>query len=81
MSEEKRVGEKAIPDNMGYYLNDLQQVILEKINKFGWSLKFIRRPSSENPVIVIQDQDCTKIGVMKEDGEINFGTGIEVRPE
>ena len=81
MSEEKRVGEKAIPDNVDDYLNDLQKVILDKINKFGWSLKFVRRPSNENPIVVIQDQDGKKIGVMKEDGEIDFETGIELRPE
>ena len=81
MSEEKRVGEKAIPDNVDDYLNDLQKVILDKINKFGWSLKFVRRPSNEEPIVVIQDQDGKKIGVMKEDGEIDFETGIELRPE
>ena len=81
MSEEKRIGEKAIPDNVDDYLNDLQKVILDKINKFGWSLKFVRRPSNENPIVVIQDQDGKKIGVMKEDGEIDFETGIELRPE
>ena len=81
MSEDKRVGEKAIPDNVEDYLNDLQKVILDKINKFGWSLKFVRRPSNEPPIIVIQDQDGKKIGVMQEDGEISFETGIELRPE
>ena len=81
MSEEKRVGEMAIPVNVDDYLNDLQKVILGKINKFGWSLKFVRRPANEKPIIAIQDQDGKKIGVMLEDGEINFETGIELRPE
>ena len=81
MSEEKRGGQKAIPDNVEVYLNDLQKVILDKINKFGWSLKFVRRPANEKPTIVIQDQDGKKIGVMLEDGEINFETGIELRGE
>ena len=81
MSEEKRGGQKPIPDNVEVYLNDLQKVILDKINKFGWSLKFVRRPANEKPTIVIQDQDGKKIGVMLEDGEINFETGIELRGE
>ena len=81
MSEEKRVGEKAIPDNVDVYLNDLQKIILGKINKFGWSLKFVRRPSDENPIIAIQDQDGNKIGVMLDDGGINFDTGLKLRDE
>ncbi|MCK4706078.1 MAG: hypothetical protein KAT90_11385 [Gammaproteobacteria bacterium] len=81
MSDEKRTGEKAVPDNIDDYLNDLQQVILEKINKFGWSLKFVRRQANEKPIVVIEDQDGKKVGVMKEDGEIDFETGIEIRDE
>ena len=81
MSEEKRGDQKAIPDNVDDYLNDLQKVILGKISKFGWSLKFVRRPDNEQPTIVIQDQDGKKIGVMLDDGGINFDTGLKLRDE
>ena len=79
MSVEKRIGEKLIPDNIGDYLNELQQVILLKINKFGWTLKFVRRPSGEEPTVVIEDQDGLKVGVMEAGGAINFETGILIR--
>ncbi len=81
MSVEKRMGEKAIPDNVGDYLNELQQIILDKINKFGWTLKFVRRPASEKPMIVIVDEDGKKFGVMEEGGTINFLSGVAIRSD
>ena len=81
MHEEKRKGEKSIPDNVGDYLNELQQVILDKINKFGWTLKFVRRPSGEEPTVVIEDQYGLKVGVMEAGGAINFETGILLRAD
>ena len=81
MSEEKRIGELPIPVDVDDYLNDLQKVILEKIGKFGWTLKFVRRPANDKAIIVIQDQDGKKIGVMQEDGEIKFDNEIELRTE
>lgn len=81
MSEEKRKGDNAIPDNVEDYLNDLQRVILEKINKFGWSLKFVRNTASDKPVIAIEDQDGKKVGVLEEDGNINFESDMEIREE
>ena len=79
MKNDKRNGEKAIPDNVGDYLNELQQVILEKINKFGWTLQFVRRFSNEKPVIVIADNEGKKFGVMEEGGAINFLSGVVIR--
>ena len=81
MTVEKRMGEKAIPDNVGDYLNDLQQAILEKINKFGWTLQFVRRLSNETPVIVIADNEGKKFGVMEKGGAINFLSGIVIRSD
>lgn len=81
MSVERRTGEQAVPDNVADYLNELQQVILEKINKFGWSLLFVRRSSSEEPVVVIQDKDAKKFGVMEAGGAIDFESDILFRAE
>lgn len=79
MVVEKRVGMKAVPENLADHLNDLQREILAKISKFGWSLMFVRRPSGEEPTVVITDQDGKKFGVMGTEGYINFDTGILIR--
>ena len=44
MTKEKRKGEKPIPDDIDNYLNEEQREVLEKIEAYGWNLKFIRRP-------------------------------------
>ena len=79
MYEEKRKGEKAIPDNMNDYLNDLQQMILNNIGRIGWSLSFIRRPSGELPIAVIGNEENNKLCVLEESGSVNFETGIMFR--
>jgi len=79
MYEEKRKGEKAIPDNMNDYLNDLQQMILNNIGRIGWSLSFIRRPPGELPIAVIGNEENNKLCVLEESGSVNFETGIIFR--
>ena len=79
MNDEKRVGQKAIPDNVEEYLNELQQAILLVVEKYDWTLKFVRRSLSESPVIVIEDKEGEKIGVLEENGAINYESGIIIR--
>ena len=81
MKEDKRKGEKPIPDNVGDYLNDLQQEILDKIEKHGWTLKFVRRPPENPLVIVIENNKGKEIGVLEEDGAINYESGILIRDD
>ena len=79
MHEEKRKGEKAIPDNVGDYLNDVQQMILKNINSLGWSLEFVRRSSGDLPIAVIGDKEFNMFGVLEESGSVDFETGILFR--
>lgn len=79
MKDEKRRDEKAIPDNVEDYLNSLQQEILDKIEKYGWTLKFVRRPSSEESTVVIEDEDGKQVGVLEKNGAINYESGVGIR--
>ena len=81
MKEDKRKGEKPIPVNVGDYLNDLQQEILDKISEHGWTLKFVRRPPDSPPTIVIEDKKGKEVGVLEEDGAINYDSGILIRDD
>ena len=81
MGDEKRKGEKAIPDNVEDYLNGLQQEILDKIGKYGWTLRFVRRPPNEEPIVVIEDKEGKEIGVLEKNGAINYESGIVIREE
>ena len=78
VNDEKRVGGKAIPDNVEEYLNELQQAILLVVEKHGWTLKFVRHSLNESPVIVIEDDEGENIGVLENNGAINHASGIVV---
>ena len=61
------------------YLNGLQQAILGTIKNYGWVLKFIRRSPGEDPTIVIEDKEGKEIGVLEDNGAINYESGIVIR--
>jgi len=81
MNTDKRKGEKAIPDSVAGYLNELQQAILGTVEKYGWRLKFVRRSISEPPVIVIEDKEGKEVGVLEDNGAINYESGIVIRED
>lgn len=79
MSEDKRKGDKPVPDNVKNYLNEAQRVALHKIEGFGWSLAYVRRPLFMEPVIVVSNADGSSIGILEDDGRLNLESGIETR--
>ena len=81
MSVEKRKGEKAIPDNLSDYLNDLQLMILDNIGRIGWSLQFVRRPLGESPIAVIGNKEGNNFCVLEDSGSVNFKTGVLIRAD
>jgi hypothetical protein len=76
---EKRKGEKPIPDNLDDILSDDQTLTLRQIERFGWQLKFVRRPVFQQPIPVVVNADGTQIGVLEEDGRLNLNHDIKLR--
>lgn len=79
MEEDKRIGDKPVPDDIENYLNDLQQSALKKIEEFGWGMKFIRRPLFMETLIVVTNTDGSSIGVLEDDGRLSIDPGIDTR--
>ena len=79
MNNEKRTGEKAIPENLKEILTELQLMSLNKISSFGWELIFVRRPLFQEVVPVIKNNNGVQIGVLEEDGRINLEPEIALR--
>lgn len=79
MTTEKRKGEKPVPDDLDNYLNEEQREVLERIEAFGWHLKFIRRPLFQQPVAVVINSHGNSIGVLEEDGRLNIESDIILR--
>ena len=79
MDQDKRKGEKPVPDNAEELLNQLQILALRQMEGYGWRQQFIRRPLFQEPVPVVADADGQKTGILEDDGRINLEPGIEMR--
>ena len=76
---DKRNGSKPVPDDVKEHLSYAQMALLRTIEGFGWSLKFVRRPLFQQPVIVVTNPDGSSIGILEEDGKLNLDPDIDTR--
>ncbi|HEU0307436.1 MAG TPA: hypothetical protein VFR30_10750 [Lysobacter sp.] len=51
-------------------LNEDQQMTLRDLERFGWELRFVRRPPFQDPVPVVVDGDRRSFSVLKPDGTL-----------
>lgn len=79
LDKEKRQGQPAIPDNLQRYLNENQMHALENVERFGCTLKFVRRPALKKAIPVLLGPDGKKMGVLEESGNIEWEPALEFR--
>lgn len=79
MSHEKRIGQKAVPENLKEILSEFQIMTLNKIAGFGWELMFVRRPLLQEVVPVVRNHEGAQVGVLEKDGRINLEPKIDLR--
>jgi len=78
-SRERRVGEVAIPDDIRARLNELQHQTLSRVEGFGWSVGFVRRPLFQDQVVVLFDSSGKQYAILNEDGTIDRTSEIDIR--
>lgn len=76
---DKRRATPEVPDDVLTMLTDMQKIALRRIENFGWQLKFIRHPSFEPPLVVVENSTGINIGVLEEDGGVNLNPQIVLR--
>jgi len=77
--KERRTGQVAIPDDMMSELNELQHQTLARMEGFGWSVGFVRRPLFQDRVVVLFDPSGHQHAVLNEDGTLDTSDGNPVR--
>ena len=77
---ERRISEKLRSAALRKQLTDDQQVELATLERFGWELKFIRRPAFQKPIAVVYDSSTRRYAVLREDGTLDENPGITIRP-
>lgn len=60
-------------------LNDAQRLQLASLERFGWELRFVRRPLFLTPIPVVFDGDRKKFAVLEPDGSLNENPPFKIR--
>lgn len=60
-------------------LNDDQRDTLAQLERFGWTLKFVRHPLFQEPVGVIMNPDTHTYAVIEPNGTLNEKAGLNFR--
>ncbi len=60
-------------------LNEDQRMTLADLERFGWELKFVRRPLFLPSIPVVADADRKKFAVLEIDGTLNEQPGFDIR--
>lgn len=79
MDDEKRKGERPVPEHPENYMNTAQLAELHKIERFGWTIKYLRHPLFQDSVIIVSNADGSSIGILEEDGRLNLEPDITIR--
>jgi len=78
-SSERRVHRVAIPDDIKSILTELQHQALARLEGFGWSVAFVRRPLFQDDIVVLFDPSGKRHAILNEDGSLDTSTDIHVR--
>jgi hypothetical protein len=78
-SNERRGGQVAIPDDIKSRLNEFQHQTLARLEGFGWSVAFVRRPLFQDQVIVLFDPAGRQHAILNDDGTIDKTTDVQIR--
>lgn len=76
---ERRKDESRSTRDMRAELNDAQRDTLSELERYGWQLKFIRRPIFQPSVPVVFDGDRKTYAVLEKDGELNDHPPFDIR--
>ena len=79
MDKDRRTGVDQVPGNLKEILNEAQLLSLNKLEGFGWSLEFIRRPLFQEIVPVLFHPDTRTVATLTDDGTLNTRPDIQVR--
>lgn len=77
--DNRRGVQKAVPIDLGRYLNESQLLALHSLESFGWHLWFVRRPLFMQPIVVVANAESTQHAQLEEDGSVNLKPPLQLR--
>jgi hypothetical protein len=79
MDAERRKLARTLPSVMNRELTAAQLASLADLERFGWELKFTRRPMFQQPIPVVFDPDRKHFAVLKPDGTLDEHPDFVIR--
>lgn len=76
---ERRTGTHKSGRELRSELNDAQLETLNELERFGWQLKFVRRPLFQPSIPVVFDGDRKHYAVLEPDGTLNEHPAFTIR--
>ncbi|MDQ3287979.1 MAG: hypothetical protein M3Q42_06895 [Pseudomonadota bacterium] len=80
-TNERRQSAKRLLRTLKGELNEAQLETLASLEKFGWELKFVRRPPFQPSVAVVTDGERKSLGVLEPDGTLNESPDLALRDD
>jgi hypothetical protein len=77
--DNRRGVQKAVPIDLGRYLNESQLLALNSLESFGWRLWFVRRPLFMQPIVIVANSESTQHAMLEEDGSVNLKPPLQLR--
>lgn len=77
----RRRGNRRIPDDPGFILNEVQSRALSGIEYAGWDICFLRDRPFLDPQIVIHNREDDRFGILDIDGRIWIPDDLQVRAQ
>lgn len=78
---ERRQGNPDSRHAMRSGLNEEQQMTLCELERYGWELRFVRRPLFQEPLAVVVDGDRKAFSVLNPDGSLDDRPSIKLRTQ
>jgi len=79
MTDERRRDAERNRRELRADLNDVQLETLAALERFGWELKFIRRPLFQPSIPVVFDGDRRIFAILEADGKLNEHPPFDIR--
>lgn len=77
--DNRRGVQKAVPIDLGRYLNESQLLALHSLESFGWHLSFVRRPLFMQPIVIVTNSESTQHAMLEADGSVNLKPALHLR--
>ena len=76
---ERRKDQQKPPRELRAELNEAQRDTLAELERYGWQLKFIRRPIFQPSIAVVFDGDRKTFAILEADGKLNEHPPFDIR--